>query len=206
MEAAGCYAKWAAPTPFEETLPPGVSPPGGASARYTAVAASWSHVCALTTEGRAICGQDLRWQWLEGVLSVMSPPDPAPSRYVAIGVGYRHACALTEAGEAVCWEAADNKLAPPDPPPGRYVAVSDGPYHTCALTEAGEAACWGWNNFGQADVPAGPLHRDQRGRIPHLRHRRVGRVDVLGRGLTQRTTHRADASPRSARATPRRAR
>ena len=134
-------------TPFAETLPPGVSVPGGASARYTAIAASWSHVCALTTEGRAVCGTDMLSQWIAGVLSVMNPPDPAHGRYVAIGVGYRHACALTDAGEAVCWDAADNKVAPPDPPPGRYVAVSDGPGHTCALTEDGEAACWGWNNY-----------------------------------------------------------
>ena len=157
--ASECWSGWSLPdaalTPFEETLPPGTSLPGGATARYTAIAASSSHVCALTTAGQAVCGQDQQWQWLGGVVAVMRPPDPGPHRYIAIGVGWGNGCALTDTGEAVCWDAVDNKLAPPDPPFGRYVAVSDGPGHTCALTEDGEAACWGWNNHGQAEAPAG---------------------------------------------------
>ena len=141
-------------TPFADRLPPGISVPGGASARYTAIDASAGHACALTTEGRAVCGL-AGGGWGEGWATVMHPPDPAPGRYVAIDVGGGYACALTDLGEVVCWTAVHNKVAPPDPAPGRYVAVSDGPYHTCALTAEGEAVCWGWNHLGQAQVPAG---------------------------------------------------
>ncbi|MYI85301.1 MAG: hypothetical protein F4081_00580, partial [Dehalococcoidia bacterium] len=139
-------------TAFSETLPPDVAPPNGEATRYTTVAASWTHVCALTTKGQAVCGTDPHSR---NHMWVMHPPDPAPDRYIAIDVSYRRACALTESGEAVCWGVTANKVAPPDPPPGRYVAVSDGPFHTCALTEDGEAVCWGWNNYGQSDAPEG---------------------------------------------------
>lgn len=139
-------------TAFSETLPPDVVPPNGEATRYTTVAASWTHVCALTTEGQAVCGTDPHSR---NHMWVMHPPDPAPNRYVAVDVSRDRACALTDGGEAVCWGVTANKVAPPDPPPGRYVAVSDGPFHTCALTEAGEAACWGWNNYGQSDAPEG---------------------------------------------------
>ena len=157
---AECWpARWArfgdGPTPFENlpkaTTLPGIEP----DVRYTAVSASATHACAITTEGHAVCRTDPRSAVFNGTLSVMTPPDPAPDRYIGIGVGWGHGCALTQSGEVVCWEAVDNKLARPGPPPGGYVAVSDGSFHTCALTDTGEAACWGWNNHGQVDVPPG---------------------------------------------------
>ncbi len=154
--AAECrHQKWDptfVTTAFSEALPPGIAPRNGEATRYTAVAASWDHVCALTAEGQAVCGTAPD---LSGHRWVMHPPDPAPGRYIAIELSYSRACALTEGGEAVCWDAAANKVGAPDPPPGRYVAVNDGPFHTCALTEAREAVCWGWNNHRQADAPAG---------------------------------------------------
>ena len=66
-------------TPFEDTLQPGTSPPGGTSARYSAIAASWSHVCALTTEGQAICGTDVDSGHFFGTLTVMRRPIPFPA-------------------------------------------------------------------------------------------------------------------------------
>ncbi|MYH68317.1 MAG: hypothetical protein F4152_07175, partial [Dehalococcoidia bacterium] len=139
---------------FSETLPPAVAPPNGEASRYTAIAASQTHVCALTLQGRAVCGTAPSLS-TSSHMWVMHPPDPAPDRYVAIDVSRDRACALTDGGETVCWGVTANKVAPPDPPPGRYAAVSDGPFHTCALTEVGEAACWGWNNYGQSDAPEG---------------------------------------------------
>ena len=157
---AECWVEaWAgfgeAPTPFEDLPKATALAEIDPDARYTAVSASSEHVCAITTDGRAVCRTDAVSHYHSGALTLMTPPDPAPDRYIAIGVGWGHGCALTQSGEVVCWEAVDNKTAPPDPPPGRYVAVSDGAFHTCALTDTGEAACWGWNNFGQADVPPG---------------------------------------------------
>jgi alpha-tubulin suppressor-like RCC1 family protein len=139
--------------PFAELFAATLSPSDTADgARYAAIAASETHVCALTTEGRAICGAE---QTGFGALSILLPPDPAPGRYVAIEVGHWAACAITDLGAIACWEAVANRIAPPDPAPGRHVAVSDGYGHTCALTGDGEAACWGWNNYGQSEVPRG---------------------------------------------------
>ena len=169
--------------PFEPTRTPGVPSANDGPVRYTAISASSSHVCALTTEGQAVCGTDVASRNFFGTLTMMNPPDPAHRRYVSIGVGSRHACALTDVGEAVCWDAVDNKLAPPDPPPGRYVAVSDGSYHTCALTEAGEAGCWGWNNFGQAEVPAGRYATISAGEMRTCALTKAGEAICWGRDM-----------------------
>ena len=114
----------------------------------------------------------------------MRPPDPAPGRYVAIGVRGSsrvrpHRC---RRGRSAGTPSGQHSHASGPAAGALRLTVSDGPYHTCALTKAGEAACWGWNNFGPSpDVPAGRYIAISAG-IPHLRHHRVQRAGVLGRG------------------------
>ncbi|MYA52164.1 MAG: hypothetical protein F4X89_01585, partial [Dehalococcoidia bacterium] len=134
--------------------------------RYEALAAGGGHLCAVTEGGEAVCrppATDLV-SWDPGTARVMTPPDPGPERFVALGIGAGNSryegepvygCALTETGRPVCWRDLPNKLERPDPDPNQYVAVSDGLNHTCALTPNAEALCWGWNDFGQAEAPAG---------------------------------------------------
>jgi len=41
------------------------------------------------------------------------------------------------------------------PDGGGFAAVSVGVDHVCGLRVGGMAACWGYNDYGQADAPAG---------------------------------------------------
>ncbi|MXZ89809.1 MAG: hypothetical protein F4Z07_13375, partial [Dehalococcoidia bacterium] len=125
------------------------------SGLYADVSHGGDYACAVTNEGEAECWVAGVWAQELGRFGLMTPPKPSTARYAAISNSDGRGCALTEAGEAVCWRAVPNVLSPPDPQPGPYVAVSDGRNHTCALTEAGQAVCWGWNNWGQAEAPAG---------------------------------------------------
>lgn len=129
-----------------------------------ALAASWQHVCALTTGGQLSCwGANDQGQLGDGTTtSPRGPtaPDPAslpPTiRVTSVVTGRDHTCALSSDG-VMCWggnaEGQVDALAPPVtyPTPRQIgaatdpIAVAAGAQHTCIVSAGGgkNIKCWG---------------------------------------------------------------
>ena len=139
--------------------------------RWTAVAASDSHACGITTAGAAYCwGQDQFGELGRGTAGASSNvPAPVASAltFTAIGVGSLHSCAIATGGTAYCWGYdQDGQLGRgnkdgigPNPTPQpvlgdvRFAGSIQGGFgHTCAVTVDGDAYCWGADFDGQAGV------------------------------------------------------
>jgi alpha-tubulin suppressor-like RCC1 family protein len=132
--------------------------------RFTTIAASSGHTCALNGSGAAYC-----WGWnLEGQLGIGSTTNHQPTpvavsgglTFSALAVGDYHTCALTTSGAAYCWGAnfrgqlgdgsTTNRSAPVAVSGGlSFSSLAAGEFHTCALTSSGSAYCWGENAVGQ---------------------------------------------------------
>lgn len=129
----------------------------------SAVAASETHTCALTTGGLVRCwGDNTYGQLGDGTLTDRKTPVYVSglNQVTAITVGRYHTCALTSAGGVKCWGAngygqlgngsnfasltpvAVSNLA-------NVTAIDAGSYFTCALTSVGGMKCWGYNYYGQ---------------------------------------------------------
>ena len=109
-----------------------------ASNLVTAIAAGYSHTCALNTDAAAVC-------WGSNEYGKTAVPDGA---FTAITAGGEHSCGLRADGFALCW--GDGHYGQLDAPEGRYTAISAGELHTCAIKEDGGIACWGSNASNQA--------------------------------------------------------
>ena len=130
-----------------------------------AVAAGYSHACALLANGAMRCwGSNV-----DGQLGSPSTPSGGSSvpvavsgiaGAVAIATGAFHTCALLQDGTLRCWGRNDQaqlgdgtrtSAASPVRVNGitDAVAVSGGGVHTCAVLHDGTARCWGENEFGQ---------------------------------------------------------
>lgn len=128
------------------------------------VSAGWTHTCAVTNLGKALCwGGNYSGQLGNG------SPDNQLSPVVVSGLttgvrsiasGAYHSCALLDNGTVRCWgqndygELGDGSTTDRTTPVqvaslANVVKISAGTRHTCALTSAGAALCWGVNTYGQ---------------------------------------------------------
>jgi len=129
-----------------------------------AVAAGYSHTCALTGAGGVKCwGRNSG-----GELGREGADSPTPvdvtgltSGAIAVSTGVDHTCALTAAGAVKCWgwnnngalgnDTRDNSATPVDVIglSSGVTVVSAGGTQTCALVAGGGVQCWGSNVDGE---------------------------------------------------------
>jgi alpha-tubulin suppressor-like RCC1 family protein len=129
----------------------------------SAIAAGYTHTCALTVAGVAYCwGGNSNGQLGAGAGAGSNTPIAVNGGLVfaAITAGEAHSCGLTAAGALYCWgKNANGQLgdgtsvdrSAPTLVSGGLVfrSVSAGDQHTCAVTAANIVYCWGDNQFGQ---------------------------------------------------------
>ncbi len=137
----------------------------GLASGVAAIAAGYSHTCALTTAGAMQCwGKNAFGQLGDGGTTNQNTPQPVTglaSGVAAIAPGDDHTCALTTAGAVQCWgsnvdsqlgDGSNTNKRTPQPVSGLasgVAAIAAGGYHNCALTTAGALQCWGYNGDGE---------------------------------------------------------
>ena len=147
------------------SLPPTAVPSLGSG--VASISVGFSHACAVTVAGAALCWGDNFIGELGDGSRIGSPDMPRgvhdlTSGVAAISAGTDTTCALTTAGAVLCWgdngfgaagHAGAQVYVLPLPVQGLssgVAAVWASHYETsCALTTAGRVVCWGGNNFGQ---------------------------------------------------------
>jgi len=138
----------------------------GLSSDVSALAAGYSHSCAVAGGGVLCWGSNANGQLGGGSAGGISlVPVAVPSLTVgveALAAGYAHSCALQNGG-VLCFGSNSNgqlgngTTADSSVPvavtglagPVLAVAAGAGSLHSCALLESGEVWCWGANSSGQ---------------------------------------------------------
>jgi alpha-tubulin suppressor-like RCC1 family protein len=136
----------------------------GLTSDVQAIAAGWSHTCALLISGSAKCwGDNHAGQLGDGTTAEYDTLVDVKglSGGVAIGAGVLHTCALTTSGGVKCWgdnnwgQLGDGTTTAHTTPVdvvglnSGVAVLSVGGYHTCVVKASGGAMCWGNNNFGE---------------------------------------------------------
>ncbi|MHB8512304.1 MAG: RCC1 domain-containing protein [Actinomycetota bacterium] len=129
-----------------------------------AIAADWSHTCALINDGTIRC-----WGFgQEGQLGNGSSDSSVPlemndiSNAVAVAPGAGHTCALTFAGTVRCvgWNyygqlgngttnGVANTTLSDVIGVSSIIGIAGGYFHACAIVTDGSGRCWGGNTMGQ---------------------------------------------------------
>ncbi|MDP7003393.1 MAG: hypothetical protein QGG21_00005, partial [Candidatus Thalassarchaeaceae archaeon] len=160
-------------TTDSSTTPVTVGLPSGRSA--IAVAAGYSHSCAVLDNGSVACwGQNGYGQLGDGSTDSSHSPVtaamPGEANATAVVIGYQsldsHTCAMLDDGSMACWgfnghgQLGDNATTSRASPAvstvlgdANVVAISAGGSHTCAVLDDGAAGCWGDNTFSQTGAP-----------------------------------------------------
>jgi alpha-tubulin suppressor-like RCC1 family protein len=149
-------------TTADHLLPVDVSELAGS---VTALAAGYSHTCALTAEGGVKCwGWSSSGQLGDGSIAFrLTPVDVTglSSGVSALTSGWDRTCALLTGGGVKCWgddfhgQLGDGMFPMRSNPllvsdlPDDPIALTGGDFHTCALNAGGGVACWGGNEEGQ---------------------------------------------------------
>ena len=133
--------------PFELAI--GVSETHPPPHTFESISSGGHHVCALDTDGVAVCWGSNGYLPPHRDVSILAPSD---DKFVTISSGRYHSCGLKPDGEVVCW--GNNDRGELTPPAGeKFVSISSGGSHTCALRGDGTAACWGSNYEGEGSPP-----------------------------------------------------
>jgi alpha-tubulin suppressor-like RCC1 family protein len=137
----------------------------GLSSGITALAAGWSHACALTGSGGVKCwGHNGSGQLGDGTTTNHGTPvdvSALTNGVTAVVAGGSHTCAITSTGGVKCWgwnefgavgdSTTTNRSTPVDVSglSSGVVSLVAGQSHTCAMFDDGRVMCWGWNGHGQ---------------------------------------------------------
>lgn len=128
------------------------------------VSAGWTHSCAVTNAGKALCwGGNYNGQLGNGLSGNQLSPVGViglSTGVKAISAGAYHSCALLDNGTVRCWgqndygELGDGSTTDRTTPVQvasltNVVKISAGERHTCVLTSSGSVMCWGVNTYGQ---------------------------------------------------------
>lgn len=132
----------------------------GVGLQVAQVSSSYTHTCAVTPAGAAVCwGQNSKGELGDGSTTARNYPVAVQglgSGVAQVSAGDKFTCAVTTAGMAYCWGfAADGRFGdgatldrsvpgPAIPALGSTVAsIAAGDRRACALSTAGAVTCWG---------------------------------------------------------------
>jgi alpha-tubulin suppressor-like RCC1 family protein len=135
----------------------------GLTSGVSAIAAGYSHTCALTTAGGVKCwGSGLNGELGHGSRTGSNVPVGVvglTSGVRAIAAGEFQTCAVTSGGAVKCWggnPGNDSVRGCCTPTPVDVTGLASGVRsiaagfrHACAVTSAGAGKCWGSNFYGQ---------------------------------------------------------
>ena len=130
----------------------------------TAIAAGFTHTCALLGDGTMRCwGDNIYGALGDGTTTQrLSPVTVLIGNVTQITTGGLFTCALLTTGTVECWGTNNNaqvgdgtmiNRSTPASVTGLSgvveIATGAGADHTCARLSSGAVDCWGWNVYGQ---------------------------------------------------------